>query len=152
MQRDPLALATVLKPVVSGLGFELWGIDYQASKGSARLRVYIDHADGITLDHCALVSEQISAVLDVEDPIKLPYTLEISSPGLDRLLFNKDQLLRYKGCEVKIRMAWLLHGRRHFTGEIYGVEDEQLLLDTEKERVALPLEAIASARLIPERS
>ncbi len=152
MQRDPLSLETLLRPVVEGLGLELWGLDYQASKGHARLCIYIDHAEGVSIDHCARVSEQVSAVLDVEDPIKLPYTLEVSSPGVDRPLFNREQLLRYQGCEVRIRMEWPVQGRRHFTGTVDGVDAEQVTIVLEQARVALPLDAIASARLIPKRA
>ena len=88
MKLDPEGLETLLGPIVEGLGFTLWGVEFRSSQKHAHLKVFIDHKDGITVDHCSDVSHQISGVLDVEDPINVPYTLEVSSPGIDRPLMK----------------------------------------------------------------
>lgn len=144
------SLDRIIRPVVTGLGYELWGIDYRVGRGTALLRVYIDGADGITLDDCTLVSGQLSAALDVEDPIQVAYTLEVSSPGMDRLLMAPDHFQRYAGSRVKIRLQWPVEGRRSYEGRLTGLDDGKVLLEIEGNVVALPLDAITQARVVPE--
>ena len=90
-------LRQLFEPVISLLGYELVGIEYHGQGGNTTLRVYIDAVEGVTLDDCAKVSRQLSGLLDVEDPIRERYTLEVSSPGLDRPLFTKDHFDSNKG-------------------------------------------------------
>lgn len=97
-------LDQLLRPVVMGLNYDLWGIELARHDRSATLRIYIDRAGGITVDDCARVSHQVSAVMDVEDPIDVPYRLEISSPGLERSFFSYDQLADYINAEIRIRI------------------------------------------------
>jgi ribosome maturation factor RimP len=140
----------IVEPVVASLGYELWGLQYAAHRKGALLRVYIESDQGITLDDCAAVSDQLSAVLDVEDPIGVPYTLEVSSPGLDRLLFRAEQFARYVGERVKLRLGTPLDGRRRFEGRIAEVGADTVTLELEDGQTELPFDAIEEARLIPE--
>jgi ribosome maturation factor RimP len=114
------------------------------------LRVYIDQEEGITLDDCAAVSHQLSGVLDVEDPIREHYRLEVSSPGLDRPLFTPAQFERFAGHEVRIRLARLIDRRRKLSGVLRGLRGDAVLVEVEGTELAIPLVDIESARLVPE--
>ncbi len=97
-------LEELIEPVVQAFGLELWGLQYIAQNNHAVLRVFIDSASGVGVEDCAKVSRQLSTVLDVEDPISGKYTLEVSSPGLDRSLFKLQQYGAYIGQEVKLKL------------------------------------------------
>ena len=139
-----------LQPVVESMGFIYWGIEYLAQGKKSVLRVYIDHEDGINVDQCAKVSRQISAVLDVEDPIRSHYTLEVSSPGMDRLLFTLEQYLAYSGARVQVRLRVPFEGQRKFQGVLNGVEGEDIVLRVEDHEYLLPFELIEKAQVIPQ--
>ncbi len=143
------ALRAMLEPGVRALGFELVDVEYTTGHGHNVLRVYIDHPDGITVDHCAAVSRQASAVLDVEDPIPESYMLEVSSPGLDRPLVKREDFERHAGETVKVRMIEAVLGRKNFKGTLVGVQGDQVLVDVDKERYSLPMKHIERARLVP---
>jgi ribosome maturation factor RimP len=152
---DCAGLTQLVEPVVEGMGFELWGCEYVPRRRQSLLRVYIDREEGVTLNDCGKVSHQLSGVLDVEDPIAAPYILEVSSPGLDRLLLKTPHFQRYAGKRVKIRLKWLIDGRRQFVARLLGVKDDQVLIDQDRTsdqrvRYAIPLAAIETARLVPE--
>jgi ribosome maturation factor RimP len=133
------------------MGYELVGVEYfQRSARSSLLRVYIDHERGITLDDCTAVSHQLSGVLDVEDPLPGNYDLEVSSPGLDRILFTLEQIQRFRGHKARVKLATKLAGRRNFEGVLGEVRGERLELDTAGETRELPLDLIDTVRLIPE--
>ncbi|WP_462320084.1 ribosome maturation factor RimP [Halochromatium sp.] len=157
MRRANDRLTTLVASVVEPMGYEALGVEH-ASAGSAQavLRVYIDHADGITVDDCEAVSRQLSSVLDVEDPISGHYDLEVSSPGLDRPLFTVEQILRHLGSRIRVRLEQKLEGRRNFEGEVLAVSDDAQLLELsldegkEQRRVQLPVEQIESARVVPD--
>lgn len=139
--------------VVEPMGYEALGVEHvSAGSSHAVVRVYIDHANGITVEDCEAVSRQLSGVLDVEDPISGQYDLEVSSPGLDRPLFTVEQMDRYRGSRARIRLDRKLDGRRNFEGEILAVsaEDDRLTLGLDEGSVELPLECVESARLVPE--
>lgn len=122
----------LLRPVVVGLRYELWGIEFARHSHSATLRIYIDREGGITVDDCARVSRQVSAVMDVEDPIDVPYRLEVSSPGLERFFFSFDQLARFVGQELRVRIHTLGKGKkRNFTGFLRQHGDGQFTLEDE---------------------
>lgn len=142
-------LTQLIEPVIEGLGYELWGCEYLPRRRQSLLRVYIDRHDGVTLDDCGRVSHQLSGVLDVEDPIGGAYILEVSSPGLDRLLLKADHFQRFSGHRVKIRLKWLIEGRRQFDARLRGVEGEQVLVDEQQTAYSIPLAAIERARLVP---
>ena len=121
-------LKALLEPAVTALGFELWGIEYIVRGRHRLLRVYIDGPEGIMVDDCAAVSHQVSGVLDVEDPIPGEYTLEVSSPGLDRLLFEPSQYARYTGSLLVVRTQAAVSGRRRFRGRLLSVSDDGIVL------------------------
>jgi ribosome maturation factor RimP len=151
MRQDPLHIGEMLEPGIRSLGYELVGVEYQSGgKGGGLLRVYIDSADGISADDCQKVSYQVSGVLDVEDPIPGHYTLEISSPGLDRLLFRPEDFERFAGQQVKLRTASPVNGRRNFKGRLVGMRDGQVVIEQDDEEVSLAYEQVDQARLVPE--
>jgi ribosome maturation factor RimP len=122
MRSAPEKLNSLVRQEVELLGYELVGVEFVGQgKGAAVLRIYIDHEDGITLDDCVEVSHQVSGVLDVEDPIKENYRLEVSSPGLDRPLFELAHFERFKGSRVRIKTRNKIENRHRFTGKLDGV-------------------------------
>ena len=145
-----MALQVLLEPVVSAMGYELVGVERLAQRHSTLVRLYIDRDDGITLSDCERVSHQISGVLDVEDPIRGAYTLEISSPGLDRPLFTPAHFERFTGCRATIRLLRPLQGRRKLTGLLRGLREGKVLLEENGIEYSLPYEQIEKARLVPE--
>ncbi len=143
------ALYALIEPVVTAMGFELWGIDYRPQGKLSCLVIYIDHADGVSVDHCADVSRQVSAVLDVEDPIPGEYRLEVSSPGMDRPLYTLDQFARFAGHDVSLKLRVPFDGRRKFQGLLAGIEQDEVLLQVDGEEYCFPIESIDQARVVP---
>ena len=143
------ALEKLLAPVVDGLGYELLGILRlaQARRG-VLLRLYIDSEFGITVDDCARVSHHVSGVLDVEDVIRGEYTLEVSSPGLDRPLFTLAHFQRFIGAQVKIRLYRAEHNRRNFSGVLRAVDNDTVLIDDNGTEFRLPYGRIERANLV----
>ena len=139
----------LLEPTVEAMGFELWGLEYMSQGRHSLLRIYIDGENGITVDDCAAVSEQVSGVLDVEDPIHGEYTLEVSSPGMDRLLFKLEQYAGYIGEVVELRLRSAYEGRRKFKGVLKGVEGEDVVVQVDDHEYLLPHSAIDRARIQP---
>jgi ribosome maturation factor RimP len=150
MKQDPLQIGALLEPGIRSMGYELVGIEYQGGSGGGLLRVYIDSEHGISADDCQKVSYQVSGVLDVEDPIPGHYTLEISSPGLDRLLFKAQDFERFAGQLVRVRMRMAVNGQRRFKGRLHGIADGMVRIEQDGIEVDLPLEQIEQARLVPE--
>lgn len=149
--RAPEPLYRLIEPAVTALGYELVGIEYAGSGGRrGLLRIYIDTPDGITVEDCGRVSHQVSGVLDVEDVIQGQYTLEVSSPGLDRPLFLPAHYQRFAGQLVKLRLAVPQDGRRNLVGVLRGTDGDNILIMEEGNRVSVPLQNIHSARLVPE--
>ncbi|MFP5384013.1 MAG: ribosome maturation factor RimP [Gammaproteobacteria bacterium] len=144
-------LKALLAPAVTSLGFELWGVEYLVRGRHRLLRVYIDRDEGVTVDDCAAVSHQVSGVLDVEDPIPGEYTLEVSSPGLDRVLFEPSQYERYAGSLLLVRTQAAIAGRRRFRGRLQSVSGEGfvLALDEGGEQ-AIAFAAVDKAQIEPE--
>ena len=142
-------LETLLVPVVEALGYTCWGIEYLSQGKHTLLRVYIDHPDGVSVEACAAVSRQASAVLDVEDPISGDYTLEVSSPGMDRPLFTLQQYLDCTGEQAKIRLRTPYEGRRNFQGVIRGVEGDEVILQVGEHEYLLPVDWIDKGNIIP---
>ncbi len=142
----------MFEPVVESMGYELVGVEYHGSEHHGVLRIYIDQEQGITVDDCAAVSRQISAVLDVEDPITNAYDLEVSSPGLNRPLFKAADFARFAGQRAKIRLAIAQHGRKNFSGLLQGIDEEreEVIIDVDDELFYLPLQDIAKANLISQ--
>ena len=143
------ALNNLVKNTVEGLGFILWGYEYRPHGESALLRIFIEKTDtGISVDNCALVSRQIGAALDVEDIIPVAYILEVSSPGMDRVLFTADQYQNYIGDKIKIRTRTRIDDRRNFKGLLVSANEDIATVKVDNEEFAIPYESIDRARLI----
>ncbi|WP_415895573.1 ribosome maturation factor RimP [Neptuniibacter sp. PT34_22] len=143
-------LQELIEPSVTALGFELWGIEFLSQGKHSTLRVYIDSDNGINVDDCAKVSHQVSGIMDVEDPIAGNYTLEVSSPGMDRPLFTLEQFEAYAGSVIQVRLRIAFEGRRKFKGVLNGVEGEDILVVVDNEEYMLPIEYIDRANIIPQ--
>ncbi|HKM27435.1 MAG TPA: ribosome maturation factor RimP [Thiopseudomonas sp.] len=142
-------LQDILTPVIEALGYKSWGIEYVAQGRHSVLRVYIDHEDGIFIEDCEIVSRQLSAVMDVEDPISSEYTLEVSSPGMDRPLFTLEQFAAFVGEQVKIRLRSPVEERRNFQGLIRSVEDQDVVVQMGEYEYLLPIDLIEKANILP---
>ena len=140
-------ISDMLRATVEALGFELWGIEYLSQGRHSVVRVYIDAENGITVEDCARVSEQVSGVLDVEDPITGEFTLEVSSPGMDRLLFRLDQYPAYVGEVLELRLRTPFEGRRKFKGVLTGIEGEDVVIRVDDHEYLLPHSAVDKARI-----
>ena len=150
MHRQHNELIELLEPVVTALGYEMLGIEYFKQKDGSMLRLYIDHADGITIEDCTRVNHQVIGVLDVHDPIKEKYNLEISSPGLDRPLFTLEQFHRFLGQEVKIKLREKINEQRKITGVIKKIEKTAVLISEAGVEYLIPADVIDSAHLVSE--
>ena len=148
MLRDQLI--ELLQPVVDRLGYELWELEYAARSGGGLLRLYIDSPEGITLEDCERVSRAVSEVMDAEDPIAAHYTLEVSSPGLDRVLRTPAHFARVSGERVKVETTTPVNGRKRFAGRLTAVSDDEIALDVDGSVVKLPIDGIHKARVAPE--
>ena len=137
----------MLVPAISALGYTLWGIEYMPQGKHSLLRVYLDKEGGVDIEDCARASRQISSILDVEDPISGEYTLEVSSPGVDRVLFNLDQLREYLGWHVQLRLTENFENRRKFAGQLKAIVDDEIVLIIGDEEYTIPYELIEKANL-----
>ena len=140
------ALLNILEPAIEGLGYEVVELEFH----SGIVRVFIDRPEGVTLDDCERVSRQVSGLLDVEDPIPGAYTLEVSSPGLDRPLRKTADFGRFAGQRARIELSLPLNGRRRFSGTLRGVERDAVLIELDGTLFRLPLAQIGKAHLVPE--
>jgi ribosome maturation factor RimP len=142
-------LSKLFEPVVESMGYELVGVELIGAGAYGTLRVYIDRDSGVSLDDCAAISHQISGILDVEEPIKQAYDLEVSSPGIERPLFKLVDFERYAGKTARIKLAVGLLGRKNFKGELQGVADSKLVtIEVDGEVFDLPYADIAKANLV----
>jgi len=139
-------LMALIEPLLNALGCEL--VDLEYSPGL--VRIYVDRAEGIRVEDCERVSREVSALLDVEDPIPTAYTLEVSSPGFDRVLRTRAHFERFVGARVWIELKLAREGgRRRYTGLLSSVEDESIVLDVENQAVSVRLSEIGKAKLAP---
>ena len=142
----------MLAPTVEGMGFELVGVEHAPAGRGSLLRLYIDSEAGIDIDDCSRVSHQVSGLLDVEDPIRQEYRLEVSSPGLDRPLFVREHFERFAGHKARIKLRIPIDevpGRK-LTVKLGGVEGDSVRVISGDEEFVVPLQQIESARLVPE--
>jgi ribosome maturation factor RimP len=140
-------LEYLLAPSIKDMGFELWGCEYLSQGKHSLLRLYIDKADGITIDDCQAVSHQISSILDVEDPIPGNYSLEVSSPGIPRPLFKSWQYQRYIGHEIQVKTFKPVGGKRRLQGTIVSVSEHSLVLNIDNENQELLFSNIVKTHL-----
>ena len=148
MSKRAEQLKELLAPVVEDLGYTLWGVQYLQGRGAV-LRLFIDHDDGINVDDCALVSHEVSGVLDVEDPIPGDYNLEVSSPGLDRPLFELSHFERYQGESVQPTLLAPVAGKRKMTATLVAVDGDTLVMELDGESLRVPYSQVDRARLQP---
>ncbi|TAK75646.1 MAG: ribosome maturation factor RimP [Gammaproteobacteria bacterium] len=148
---DP-ALHDKLVTLINSMGYEMVGGELFPQGGATIFRIYIDRPTGVTLDDCSLVSRQVSAMMDVEDPVRGRYVLEVSSPGVNRPLFELEHYRKFIGHRVKIRLHAPVHERRQFKGVLTRVEGDEiyLLIDDSTQEVSLPFSAIEKANLIED--
>ena len=140
----------LLRPVIEDMGYVLWGCEYLAQGRHSLLRVFIDKDSGIGIEDCDRVSRQVSALLDVEDPISGHYSLEVSSPGIPRPLFSLDQYQRYIGHLINIKLYKPVDGTRKFTGRIVAVNESTLVLDMDGKQQDFLFSNIVKANLTVE--
>ncbi|EAS62511.1 MULTISPECIES: ribosome maturation factor RimP [Photobacterium] len=143
-------LTEMLEPSVLALGYELVGLEFIRAGEHSTLRVFIDHENGINVDDCAEVSRQISAVMDVEDPITVAYNLEVSSPGLERPLFKAAHYQQFVGHEANIVLKMAMGNRRKWKGDIVAVEGELITLKVDGNEESFALSNISKANLVPK--
>jgi len=132
------------------MGLKLWGVEYLGQGKHTLLRIYIEKDGGINVEDCAEASRQISGLLDVEDPISNEYTLEVSSPGVDRMLFTIDQYREYAGSMAKLRLTENFEGRRNFQGRLGAVENDEVVLLIGEDKLVFPIELIEKANIVAE--
>jgi len=144
------SVTRLIEPAIVGLGYELVGVEYRPNQRGSLLRIYIDKQGGVGVDDCALVSQQVSGVLDVEDPIPGQYNLEVSSPGLDRPVFKPGDYDRFAGARIRVRMSGLYEGRRKITGVLVGLREGAVVIDEDGVEHRVPLERIEKANLLLE--
>ncbi len=150
MRQAPEKLREMIEPIVTGLGYEAVGIELLPQGGAELLRIYIDRSGGVTVDHCERVSHQVSGMLDVEDPIRGEYTLEVSSPGIDRPLFRRDDFARFAGRRVKLKLRAPRAGRARYTAQLHGLEGDEVLLEVDGEALRIAYDEIDQARLVED--
>ncbi len=143
-------LQDLLEPGAEALGFEVLAVELTGGPGQSVVRVYIDGPDGVTVDDCARASHQFSAILDVEDPIPGQYTLEVSSPGLDRPLTRVRHFQAVIGRQIRVKTEVAVEGRRRFRGRLQDADAERLEMIVDGETYRIPLSRVAKARLVPE--
>jgi ribosome maturation factor RimP len=144
-------LTELVSPAIADLGLECLGVEYSPSHGNSLVRVYIDAAErAVTVDDCEAVSRQVSALLDVNDPIDGRYTLEVSSPGLDRPLYTPQQFARFIGQNAKLELNLPLNGRRRFQGPIRAVQGETIVMEQDGVAVDIAHANVHRAKLVPD--
>ncbi len=142
-------LTELLKPAAEALGYEFLGIEYLGQGAHTVLRLYIDHESGVNVDDCTKVSHQASGILEVEDPIANQYTLEVSSPGLDRPLFTLPHYEKVIGQQISIRCQMGIDGRRKFKGELIAVHAHEIVISVDNQPYEVDFHDIDKANLVP---
>jgi ribosome maturation factor RimP len=141
------SLWAFIEPILEPEGLELVEVEFKPEGGRWVLRLYIDAPGGVTLDDCELVSRQVGALLDMKDPIQQPYTLEVSSPGINRVLRKEKDFRSYAGSPIRLRTRRKVGGRRNFQGTLKGMENSMIILDVEGKRVEINPDDLEKARL-----
>ena len=142
-------LKALLQPVVEALDVSLWGSNLQTGGKRKLLRIYIDREEGIGVEDCERVSRQSRRVLDVEDAISGEYILEVSSPGMDRPLYELTQYERYIGEDISLRLRFPYDGRRNFKGRLVGIDGDEIVLVVADTEYLFPVEGIDKANVVP---
>jgi ribosome maturation factor RimP len=142
-------LIVLLEPLLGRLGYELVELEYSAGHAHAVVRLFIDAPAGVGLEDCERVSREVSALMDVEDPVPMAYTLEVSSPGFDRVLRTQAHFGRFVGSRVFVELKEPRAGRRRYTGKLLTVDESGIALEVDQEQVMVGFAEIGKARLAP---
>ena len=142
-------LIQLLEPVIKRQGYELADLELKVGSRDGVLRIFIDKPGGVGLEDCELISRQVSALLDVEDPVPGRYSLEVSSPGLDRKLTKPPHFQRFVGEEVKVETRFPVLGRRRFRGVLQAADEKSIVVVVDREPYELQIDGIETARLVP---
>lgn len=140
----------LLEPTVGDLGYELSDLEVRLGRSHGLVRLFIDAEEGITLDDCERVSNQVSSMLDVADPISGGYRLEVSSPGLDRRLVKPVHFERFMGAVVQVRLRRLLDGRRRIRGNLVAHDGETIEVASEGAKQRIAMADVEMVRLVPD--
>jgi len=140
----------LINPAIEALGCELWGIEFMSQGRHSKLRIFIERPEGVGIDDCERVSREVSDLLDVDDVVPQAYTLEVSSPGMDRILFRPDHYSRNVGATVDVRLHFPFEGSKRIVGVLAGIDDDQVIVQVGEDEFVLPLENIQRARLVPQ--
>jgi len=143
-------IEALLAPTVEANGCAIWGVEWLSSGRHSKLCLYIDRAEGVSVDDCERISRQVGDVLDVEDILQQRYTLEVSSPGMDRILFAPAHYANSVGQRVDVRLNYPFEGRKRIVGILTGVEDGEAVIRVDDNEYLLPLENVQRARIVPE--
>ncbi len=141
-------LTDMLRPAVEETGKTLLGVEFISAGNNSVLRLFIDHENGIDVDDCAEVSRQVGAILDVEDPISSEYNLEVSSPGVDRPLFELSHFQQVVGEIVNVKLSIPLNGRRKFKGILAAIENDTLIVEVDSIDYELAINNVDKANLV----
>jgi len=142
-------LIALTEPLLEKLGYELVDLEYAPGRAHAVLRVFIDRPEGVGLDDCERASHELSALLDVEDPVPVAFTLEVSSPGLDRVLRKPAHFQRFIGERIWVELRAAREGRRRYTGRLDALNDEGIELNVDGAMVKVPFADVSRARVAP---
>lgn len=142
-------VASLITPVLEELGINLWGIKFIRNPKRPTLQIFIDKEEGVTVDDCQEVSLQINGILDVEDLFKSSYNLEVSSPGLDRILFTFEQLCSYLGKQISVEVSMPVGNRRRFRGLLARVEGDIIVMKLDDVEYEIAYQNVSKAQVIP---
>jgi len=149
LNKKELQVEELVGPTVESLGCTLWGVEFLNQGRHTKLRLYIEREEGVDVDDCATVSRHVSDILDVEEFINNAYTLEVSSPGMDRILFRESQYADSVGEQIDVRLNFPFEGKKKFIGLLAGVQDSKAVIQIAEDEYLLPLENIQRARIVP---
>lgn len=150
MNRKENEIEKLLTPAVQSLDCEIWGVEFLSQGRHSKLRLYIERTGGVCVDDCARVSRLVSDVLDVEELLTGGYTLEVSSPGMDRILFKPSQFAASVGETIEVRLNFPFEGRKRIEGVLTGLDDDEAIVQVAKDEYLLPLENVQRARIVPQ--
>ena len=148
-ERKVEKLEKLLEPTVRRMGYELWGIQYRSRGFGNKVCIYIDSSTGISVNDCENVSRQVSGLLEVDQPFGHAYTLEVSSPGVDRVLFKLPQYIENIGENLDIRMHYPIDGSKRVKGCLLGIADGELILSVDDFEYLIPIDQVRIARVVP---
>lgn len=149
MNNKELQIEELITPTIEALEADVWGVEYLSQGKYSVLRIYVEREEGVSVDLCAEVSRHVSDLLDVEEILPEAYTLEVSSPGMDRLLFKSEQYAAHIGERVDVRLNYPFEGRKKIIGLLAGLEDNSVVLQQDDDEYLLPLENVQKARIVP---